>query len=218
MVGRNCRFLQRWETSKGAIAEIRAAVGEGQECDVEILNDRKDGSAFWNQLHLSPVRDETGQLLYIFATQRDVTESRKIRSLEAAEHRLLREVDHRAMNALAIVEGIVRLTRADNPSQYAAAIQSRVQPLARAHALLGPEGWRDLQVDVLLRALVEMQGGRRITLQGPPIEVGAALVQPLAIVLHEMIANAAQHGALSAPNGEVRLGWSQGGGGGLVLT
>ncbi|MBC7667287.1 MAG: PAS domain-containing protein [Gemmatimonadaceae bacterium] len=116
VVGRNCRFLQRWETSKGAIAEIRAAVGEGQECDVEILNDRKDGSAFWNQLHLSPVRDETGQLLYIFATQRDVTESRKIRSLEAAEHRLLREVDHRAMNALAIVEGIVRLTRADNPS------------------------------------------------------------------------------------------------------
>ena len=218
VVGRNCRFLQGAGTSAAAIAKVRAAVAAGRECDVEILNYRKDGSAFWNQLHMSPVHDEAGQLLYFFASQRDVTELRKIQGLEAAEHRLLREVDHRAMNVLAIVEGIVRLSRADDPSQYAAAIQRRVQALASAHALLGREAWRDIQLEQLLRAQVEAYAGQRITFQGPPIEIGAALVQPLALVLHEMVANAMRHGALSAPNGEIRLGWSQAPGGGLVLT
>ena len=218
VVGRNCRFLQGPGTSDAAIAKVRAAVAAGQECNVEILNYRKDGSEFWNQLHMSPVHDETGELLYIFASQRDVTEFRKVQGLEAAEHRLLREVDHRAMNALAIVEGIVRLSRADDPSQYAAAIQRRVQALASAHALLGREAWRDIQLEQLLRAQVEAYAGQRITFEGPPVEVGAALVQPLALVLHEMVANASRHGALSAPNGEIRLGWSKGPGGGLVLT
>lgn len=218
VIGRNCRFLQGAGTSEAAIAKIRAAVAAGQECDVEILNYRKDGSAFWNQLHMSPVYDEAGQLLYVFASQRDVTEFRKVQGLEAAEHRLLREVDHRAMNALAIVEGIVRLSRADDPSQYAAAIQRRVQALASAHALLGREAWRDIQLELLLRAQVETYAGQRAIFQGPAIEVGAALVQPLALVLHEMVANASRHGALSAPDGEIRLGWSQGPGGGLLLT
>ena len=218
VLGRNCRFLQGAETSNADIAKIRAAVGAGQECDVEILNFRKDGSAFWNQLHLSPVHDVAGQLLYFFASQRDVTEFRRVQALEAAEHRLLREVDHRAMNALAIVEGIVRLTRADDPSQYATAIQQRVQALASAHALLGREGWRDIRLEKLLRAQVEVYAGQRVSLQGPSIDVSAALVQPLALVLHEMVANASRHGALSTPSGEIRLGWSQDSDGGFVLT
>lgn len=217
VVGRNCRFLQGIGTSDTAIAKIRAAVAAGQECDVEILNYRKDGSAFWNQLHLSPVHDETGEILYTFASQRDVTEFRKVQGLEAAEGRLLREVDHRAMNALAIVEGIVRLSRADDPSQYAAAIQRRVQALASAHAMLGREGWRDIQLEQLLRAQVEVHAGQRLTLQGPPIEIGPALVQPLALVLHEMIANANRHGALSAPDGVLSLEWSRASDGGFAL-
>lgn len=217
VVGRNCRFLQGAKTSKAAIEKVRVAVAAGQECDVEVLNYRKDGSEFWNQLHLSPVHDEAGELLYTFASQRDVTEFRKVQSLEAAEHRLLLEVDHRAMNALAIVEGIVRLSRADDPRQYAAAVQGRVQALARAHALLGRQAWRDVQFEQLLRAQINVDGDQRITFQGPPIEVGAALVQPLALVLHEMVGNASRHGALSAPYGEIRLRWSHGPGGGLVL-
>jgi two-component sensor histidine kinase len=50
-------------------------------------------------------------LLYFFASQDDMTEFRKVQDLEAAEHRLLKEVDHRARNVLAVVGGIVRLSR-----------------------------------------------------------------------------------------------------------
>ena len=133
VVGRNCRFLQGEGTSAQTIAEIRADIAEGREFTVEILNYRKDGSGFWNQLHVSPIRDDQDQLLYFFASQADVTEFRKVQTLEATEHRLLKEVDHRARNVLAVVSGIVRLTRSDDAALYAAAIQKRVQALAAAH-------------------------------------------------------------------------------------
>lgn len=74
--------------------------------------------------------------MYFFASQLDVPDRRRAQDLQAVEHRLLREVDHRAMNALAIVQGIVRLSRADDPARYATSIQQRVQALATAHALL----------------------------------------------------------------------------------
>jgi PAS domain S-box-containing protein len=130
IVGRNCRFLQGQGTSQATVAEIGAAVAEEREFTVEILNYRKDGTAFWNQLHISPIHDDDGRLLYFFASQDDVTEFRKVQGLEATEHRLLKEVNHRARNVLAVVNGIVRLSRSDNAALYAAAIQQRVQALA----------------------------------------------------------------------------------------
>lgn len=217
VLGRNCRFLQGPETSATAVAEIRSALSAQQECTVELLNYRKDGTTFWNRLLLSPVHDDLGELLYFFSSQLDVTEKRKAQALAAVEHRLLREVDHRAMNALAIVQGIVRLSRADDPVRYAASIQQRVQALATAHALLGREGWNDISFEYLLRELFR-QGGDRVTLLGPPLKLGAPLVQPVALVLHEMIANALQHGALSRATGRVAITWAQEGDTGLTMS
>ena len=82
VVGRNCRFLQGEETSPEAVAEIRRAVEKEQELEIEILNYRKDGSAFWNQLSLSPVDNEEGRLIYFFASQIEMLLSfAKFRSL-----------------------------------------------------------------------------------------------------------------------------------------
>lgn len=59
-LGRNCRFLQGPDTDPATVAAIRAALKDGREGSFEILNYRKDGSAFWNQLLISPIRDESG--------------------------------------------------------------------------------------------------------------------------------------------------------------
>ncbi|WP_454762181.1 blue-light-activated histidine kinase [Caulobacter segnis] len=217
VLGRNCRFLQGPETSAAAVAQIRLALAAQQERTVELLNYRKDGSTFWNRLLLSPVHDDQGELLYVFSSQLDVTQQRKAEALAAVEHRLLREVDHRAMNALAVVQGIVRLSRADDPARYAAAIQRRVQALATAHALLGRQGWSDIDLEHLFRELFR-RGGDRVTLAGPPFKLGAPLVQPLALVLHEMIVNALQHGSLSHAGGRVTVCWTQAGDTGLLLS
>lgn len=217
VLGRNCRFLQGEHTSPATIAELRAAVSEGREASVELLNYRKDGSRFWNQLHLSPIFDDEGRLLYFFASQIDMTELRKVQGLEAAEHRLLREVDHRALNVLAIVEGIVRLSRADDSAAYAAAVQQRVQALARAHALMAGRGWQDAPLDEVVHQQLDPYGGRRARLEGGDLTVPVALVQPLALVLHELMVNAVTHGALSVAQGELLVRWRQEPGGELTL-
>ncbi len=73
VVGRNCRFLQGPETSHEAIAEVRSAIEQRTQIAVEVLNYRRDGSAFWNALYISPVFDEQGKLLYFFGNQLDVS-------------------------------------------------------------------------------------------------------------------------------------------------
>lgn len=208
VVGRNCRFLQGEGTSADAAKSIRAAIAEAHELTVDILNYRKDGSAFWNQLHISPIHDDDGRLLYFFGSQDDITEFRKIRSLEATEHRLLKEVDHRTRNVLAIVNGIVRLSRSDDAGLYAAAIQQRIQALADAHTLLAERGWQAVSLDQIVRHQLELLACERVRIEaGPEIMVSAFVVQPLALVIHELIINATLHGALSGPVGRLSVSW-----------
>ncbi len=110
VVGRNPSFMQGAETDRNAIAQIRAAIREERDITIELLNYRKDGSSFWNELYINPVHDQAGHLVYFFGSTLDVSTRHEAREMEAAQRRLLLEVDHRANNALAIVQGIVRLT------------------------------------------------------------------------------------------------------------
>ncbi|WP_132665867.1 PAS domain-containing protein [Rhizobium sp. PP-CC-3G-465] len=217
VVGRNCRFLQGKGTLPASIAEIRAAVAEERECTVEILNYRKDGSAFWNELHISPIYDDDGMLAYYFASQIDMTRFRNIQSLEESEHRLLMEVDHRAKNVLAVVESVVRLTRSDDAARYAASVQNRVQALSRAHVLLADRGWQDVALRDAISVQLDPVVGQRVHLEGPSISVPATIVQPLGLVFHELAVNAAVHGALSKPGGRLVITWSDSTEGGVDL-
>lgn len=205
VLGRNCRFLQGPDTSQEALEEIRRGLQAGDHMiGVELLNYRKDGSAFWNQLAISPVYDEDGALIYYFASQKDVTSRREVEKLEASERLLLMEVDHRAMNALALVRSIVALSRADSVERFSRSVKGRVDALARAHRLLGQSGWRGTR----LRDLVAMEiEGERVHHSGCDVDVPAQIVQPLCLAMHEIVANAREHGGLSVPTGEAAVGW-----------
>jgi PAS domain S-box-containing protein len=74
VIGRNCRFLQGPGTEPEAIAAIRAAVAEARPLDIRLVNYRRDGRRFVNELHLSPVLDADGRLRHILGIQHDVTE------------------------------------------------------------------------------------------------------------------------------------------------
>ncbi|MGX5773368.1 hybrid sensor histidine kinase/response regulator [Methylorubrum zatmanii] len=76
LIGRNCRFLQGPETDRETVAEVRDAVREHREFASEILNYRKDGSSFWNALFVSPVFNRSGDLVYFFGSQLDVSRRR----------------------------------------------------------------------------------------------------------------------------------------------
>lgn len=62
ILGRNCRFLQGVDTDPLAVAEIRLAVASGQSLNRRILNYRKDGTSFWNDLTIDPIHDAAGQV------------------------------------------------------------------------------------------------------------------------------------------------------------
>ena len=73
VIGRNCRFLQGPGTNPRHIKAMREAIETGKAIDVEIVNHRKDGSRFVNELHLSPVFGEDGEVRYILGIQHDVS-------------------------------------------------------------------------------------------------------------------------------------------------
>lgn len=78
IIGHNCRFLQGGDTDPAGIAQLRQAIQNRQEATVTLLNYRKDGQPFWNELKISPVFSELGELIYFVGLQTDVSD--RIRS------------------------------------------------------------------------------------------------------------------------------------------
>src|SRR5918995_1697453 len=74
VLGRNCRFLQGDDRDQPALGELRAAVYEERHCTVVLRNYRKDGTLFWNELSVYPVRNEEGRMTNFVGVQNDVTE------------------------------------------------------------------------------------------------------------------------------------------------
>lgn len=71
-VGRNCRFLQGPDTSPEAIEAIRWALKAETRFSIDILNYRKDGSAFVNRLRIRPIYDVDGRLMFFAGAQNPV--------------------------------------------------------------------------------------------------------------------------------------------------
>ncbi len=92
-LGRNCRFLQAPETDQNTVSLIRQAITSGRAVSVELLNQRKDGSPFWNHLFITPVSSEAGDLLFFLSTQVDVTQTHNAEKTQAALVASQRELD-----------------------------------------------------------------------------------------------------------------------------
>ncbi|MGS0684560.1 PAS domain-containing protein [Nakamurella sp. GG22] len=77
VLGRNCRFLQGAATDLRDTATLRRALRAGRDVSVVLANYRSDGSPFWNEVSISPIRDRTNQITHFVGTQTDVTAQRE---------------------------------------------------------------------------------------------------------------------------------------------
>ena len=154
--------------------------------------------------------DATDHIVRVSGVTVDITERK-----DAEEHQALlaREVDHRARNALALVQSIVRLTRADTMKSYIAAVDGRIGALSRAHTLLAQSRWQGADLARLVEeelAAFRMGDTDKITATGPDVSLEPRTAQTLALALHELATNAVKYGALSASSGRVRANWELG--------
>jgi two-component sensor histidine kinase/CheY-like chemotaxis protein len=104
----------------------------------------------------------------------------------------------------------VSLTRADNIKQFVAAVEGRIQALARAHSLLSESRWRGANIaDLMQEELAPYRTLRfdRVRIAGKSLSLEPSTAQALALALHELATNAAKYGALSLPSGGVQVDW-----------
>jgi PAS domain S-box-containing protein len=126
---------------------------------------------------------------------------------EERERLLMREVDHRAKNVLAIVRSVLQLTPHDNIESYVESVSGRIGAVARVHTLLAEKQWRSASLRALIEAELAAyrQHTGRIRISGPDAAAGPQAAQALAMIVHELATNAAKYGALSVPDGRLTI-------------
>lgn len=126
-LGRNCRFLQGEETDPETVETVRRAIDDERPVSVELLNYRKSGEPFWNQLNIAPVRNDDGDVTHLLGFQSDVTDRKEV-ELRAKRQAEQLKADRRTRERLLVrLDGLVRrVTAATVDSTSRAELQSRV--------------------------------------------------------------------------------------------
>ncbi len=125
---------------------------------------------------------------------------------------LVHEVDHRANNLMAVIQGLVSLSNAGSAAELKQVIEGRLHALAKAHKLMSETRWHGADLDRLVTEELTPFGlgsTNRIVAEGETVALSAAAAQGMALALHELTTNAVKHGALSNDSGEVRVSWSR---------
>jgi PAS domain S-box-containing protein len=199
---RNLLHPDDWEPLRQVV--LRMAKGERTQ-QVEFRVRRPNGELRWCTGTAAASVDAAGDVARMSGVTIDVTERK-----EAEERQVLlaREVDHRARNALAIIQSIIRLTRAKTVDEYVATVEGRIKALALAHTLLSDSRWHGADLGTLVtEEFAPYRSGNKIELKGPNVSLSPATAQGIALALHELATNAAKHGALSSLKGRVSLAW-----------
>ncbi|MEL6877862.1 MAG: PAS domain-containing protein, partial [Pseudomonadota bacterium] len=212
ILGRSCRFLQGPETDHEPVARIREALANEDVVVVELLNYRKNGTTFWNALHLGPIYNQQGELVYFFGSQWDVSDVRAARDEERHAKEMARELSHRMKNMFAVISGIVNVTgRVRGIRTEAAEINSRIQALGRAYeTTLDDASSGSIDIGEAIKAVLlpyDNDEDRMVLGGGNGVRMSFAIVSIVGLILHELAANATKHGAWTAEQGKVTVNW-----------
>ena len=198
-----------------ALKEGRPILGE------EAIAERPDGSRIHFAPYPTPICDETGKVVGAINMLVDITDRKKA---EEQRQLLLREMNHRAKNFIAVASTLVTLSakHAKTKDDLATTIRNRLDALLRAHELVRPAIVEQMEddcptatleglINTIFAPYVDVNAapdGRRLIADGPAVKIGAQAATGLALLFHELATNAAKYGALTSSGGRIDIGWS----------
>lgn len=210
VLGQNFNFLMARGTDAEALAQIEAAFEGSSDGEPEVRYRRHDGSVFWASIFISPVRDDSGDVVQHFASFVDLTKHR--REQERLRF-LLGELNHRTQNTLTTVLAIAGQTfRGMADKETISKFEGRILALSKIHSLLGAENWDKIGLCDVLNEILQPFGlndspATRFSLEGHDVRLQPKASLILAVVFHELATNAVKHGALSNEAGHINIGW-----------
>lgn len=169
---------------------------------------RADGAYRWVIDAAAPRFGPGGEFLGYIGSVLDIDERR---DAEERQKLLVQELHHRVKNNLATVQSMVNFTLKTSPTmeEFSKSVAHRIAALARSHSLLTSTGGRLSSLRrILMHELEPYNGGGRVELEGPKVEVADDVAMALAMAIHELTTNATKYGALSAESGTVCISWS----------
>jgi PAS domain S-box-containing protein len=174
-----------------------------------------DGLFRWHQTRARPFDPESKTTSEWVGASTDVHDLRELQEQQAV---LVAELQHRTRNLIGVVRSLADRTLADSPSldEFQDRFRDRLAALSRVQGLLSrKEAGQKVTFDELIRmeltglGAIDQEGhGRQVTLDGPEgVRLRSAMVQTLALALHELATNAIKYGALARPEGRLRVRW-----------
>ncbi|MBU2532837.1 MAG: PAS domain S-box protein, partial [Alphaproteobacteria bacterium] len=187
---------------------VRAGVKDGDNFAATCRIHRKsDGVMRWLEFAGRLQFGADGNPDRVIGVVADITERQRH---EQHIQLLMREVNHRSKNMLALIQAIARQTVANGPEDFMPRFSERLRSLAAAQDLLIQNRWTAVPLADLVRAqlshFIDLIGDR-ITVTGPSLLITPAAAQTLGLTLHELATNAVKHGALSTSRGTVTIAW-----------
>lgn len=190
-------------------AGIDNLIATGEPYEAEYRIELPDSRERWILSRGRLAADEESGRRRILGVAMDITE-RKEREAHVAF--LMREMSHRAKNLLSVIQAMASQTGRTSASleAFQHRFSERLQSLARSNDLLVHENWQGAPVETLVRsqlaAFLDIDGAQ-VEISGEPFSLSAQATQTLGLALHELATNAAKYGALSVPEGRVRIDW-----------
>jgi two-component sensor histidine kinase/PAS domain-containing protein len=186
----------------------RGVLASGDPVRTEVRMDYRAGP-HWHDLTLVATCDAEGRVDGLVGGAVDISERKQY---EAHVRLLLREITHRSKNLLAVIQAIMRqtATNAISVADFAQRFSARLDALAGSLDLMVQEDWRGVTLADLVRSQLAHHadaGSSQIELDGGRLKLPPDAAQNIGMALHELATNAAKYGALSVPEGRVRVSW-----------
>jgi len=156
-----------------------------------------------------PERDASGRVTGVVVVIFDITERKRAEERQAL---LIRELDHRVKNVLALMSVVIARSRegASSIDGFLNAIEGRIHSMAKTHSRLSRNQWTGVSLAALVGdELGPYRTAHNTLVTGDGIELGPEAAQVVSMVLHELATNAAKYGALASTDGRVVVSWGE---------